>query len=345
MTIALITTNPFYLGLVLLSVGLVAALAPREGVALSLRVLAFLGLGMLGISLLVATVNGSFGDHILFTVPGPDIPSWLGGLRLGGPVSAEGLIAAGVRGLAILCVFTAFGVLNAAVSPQRLLRSAPVSLLHAGLVVTIGLSLLPSSLDDLRRLREIHALRGASNGLRDLPALLVPAMLGGLERSMRLAEAMEARGFAGGEAQPAGRWAGWAGIGLLTAAAGAWYYYPDVRPVAAAAGLAGAGCVAAWGVLQARSQRITRLADDRASMPERALMASSVAVTFAAFALESVGAIDLAYNPFAGLAWPPIGLAGTLLALAPLWPVPLLLAGVPQPASVARPALEEAPWG
>ena len=204
MVLALVTTNPLYLAIILLGVVLVAVLAPRTGTGItSFRALALFGVSMFAISLVIATINGNYGDHILFTVPGPEVPSWLGGLRLGGPVSAEGLAAAAIRGMAILAILLAFGVFNGAVSPQRVLRSTPAALFQASLVVTVGLTLLPASIEDLRRVREMRALRGASGGLRDLPSLVVPAVIGGLERSMRLAEAMEARGYGAAPPLPA----------------------------------------------------------------------------------------------------------------------------------------------
>ena len=125
MTVALTTNNPYYLAIVFLSVILVAVLAPKTGTGIAgFRVLLFFGLGLFAISMGIAVINGNFGDHILFTLPGPELPDWLGGLRLGGPVSGEGLVAAAIRGLAILTVLLAFGVFNGAVSPHRVLRTA-----------------------------------------------------------------------------------------------------------------------------------------------------------------------------------------------------------------------------
>ena len=117
MAVALSTTNPYYLGVILLCILLVAALAPRTGNGvIGFRALLILGVGLFVVGLAIAVVNGNYGGHILFTIPGPNIPGWLGGLRLGGPVSAEGLVAEAIRGLAILCVLLAFGVFNGAVS-------------------------------------------------------------------------------------------------------------------------------------------------------------------------------------------------------------------------------------
>src|SRR5690606_10978201 len=119
----------------------------------------------------------------------------------------------------------AFATFSAAVRPHDALRLAPAALFHAGLVVTIGLTLLPATMDDLRRVREMQALRGRPGGLRGLPGIVAPAVTGGLERSLRLAEALEARGFASGLRPPA--WSQAAGVAsapLLLAAASAWYY-------------------------------------------------------------------------------------------------------------------------
>jgi energy-coupling factor transport system permease protein len=258
MAIALSTTNPFYLAIVLLSVGLVAVLAPKTGQGFaSFKALLLLGTGVLVMSVLIAVVNGNMGQHVLFTVPGPEVPHWLGGLQVGGPVTAEALVANGLRGLTILCIFLAFGVFSGAVSPHRVLRTAPAAVFHAGLVVTVGLTLLPSSIDDLRRIREMQALRGAGTGLRQMVGIVVPAVIGGLERSMRLAEAMEARGYASSPPPPRGGQTAGAVAPLLLL--GASYFWLTGGMVwALLLGGAGMGSLGLWIWLSARSRRTTR---------------------------------------------------------------------------------------
>lgn len=322
MVVALSTTNPLYLTVILLCIVLVAVVAPRTATAVtSVRALALFGLGMLAISLVIATVNGSYGDHILFTIPGPTVPEWLGGLRLGGPVSAEGLVAATVRGLSIIAVLLAFGVFNGAVSPQRVLRSTPASLFQASLVVTIGLTLLPSSIEDLRRVREMRALRGAPGGFRGLPGLVVPAVIGGLERSMRLAEAMEARGYGAAPPLPAStRYAAAAAVPCLIAAAWCWFYEPDRRPIAVGALVAAVLLLWWWWRSAAAAHRTTRHGVEPMTAPDRAAIWFAVCGIGLTLALRAAGAGELTYNPFAGLPVPGFSPWGAALALATGWP-------------------------
>jgi energy-coupling factor transport system permease protein len=329
MALALVTTNPLYLGITLLGVILVAVLAPRTGTGVtSFRALAVFGVTMFCISIVIATINGNYGEHILFTIPGPEVPSWLGGLRLGGPVSAEGLAAASIRGLAILSILLAFGVFNSAVSPQRVLRSTPAALFQASLVVTVGLTLLPASIEDLRRVREMRALRGAGGGLRDLPSLVVPAVIGGLERSMRLAEAMEARGYGAAPALPArARLIAAASAPLSVAAAWCWFYEAGWRPFAFVASLLAVACLAYWWRTAARLRHATRLNDDPLPAGDRVAVGFALAVAGVAVAARLTGLGGLTYNPFAGLPAPEFSPAGALLALATAWPAVRLVPG------------------
>ena len=75
MAVALTTTNPYYLAIVLLSILLVSILAPKTSAGLAgFRTLLALGTGLFAMSVAIAVINGNYGSHILFTVPGPDLP-------------------------------------------------------------------------------------------------------------------------------------------------------------------------------------------------------------------------------------------------------------------------------
>lgn len=333
MGVALSTTNPLYLVVLGLTLALVAAVSPRADGAANggFRAVLLFGGSMFLLSLFVVVINGSYGDHILFTVPGPSFPDWMGGLRLGGPVSAEGLLAAAIRGLAIVCIVMAFFVFSSSVSPQRLLRTSPAALFQAGLVLTIGLTLVPSIVEDLHRVREVRALRGAPNGFRSLPSLAVPILLGGLERAMHTAEAMEARGYAA--AAPVPRVASVSvvlGPALGLAAASVWFFYPGFRWMAVAGAIAAVGALAVWLRAAASARRTTRYRPQRIPRVERiTAMASIVLATAVVFA--PIPGLELGYNPFAALAFPPFGPAALLLLAVCAWPVPFVVSSQSAP--------------
>lgn len=332
MTIALTTTNPYYLAVLLLCIILVGVLAPKNAIAVAgFRAIATFGVVIFVISIGFALLNGGYGGHILFTIPSPQLPDWLGGLHLGGPVAAESVVAAALRGVAILCVLLAFGVFNGAVSPHRILRGTPAVLFQAGLVVTIGLTLLPSSIEDVRRIREMRALRGGHTGLRDLPALVVPAVIGGLERSMRLAEAMEARGYGSAPALPrAARVSAGVSAPLLLAAISIWSFAPAYRLLAALIGLAGGLCLVAWASLASRHRRATHLDNDPVGAMDRGFIALSFVL--AGLAIFASGWLHNGYNPFAGLPTPAFTLPGALVVVASAWPAfRMLLEVTPAP--------------
>ncbi|GBD24673.1 hypothetical protein HRbin29_02355 [bacterium HR29] len=339
MAVALTVTNPFYLAVVVLGVILVAVLAPKDAAgAAGLRVMAFFGASVLLFAALVAVINGSYGEHELFRVPSLRVPEWLGGLRLGGPVTAEQLVNAAIRGLAILAIVLAFATVNAAVTPQRLLRAAPAALFHAALVATIGLTLLPATIEDSRRIREAQALRGGGTGLRQLPGLAVPVVLGGLERSLRLAEAMEARGFAPPPSPPA-----WArAAALLSAPLGlagglCWLYLGDARWVGALLGGVAVVLFGAWLTAASRRRVGNRLRPERLTGSERAAVAFAAAIAALAIFGRAPGWLELGYSPFAGLAWPPFAPLEAGFVLSVVWPS-LFLAGRWKPAPRGLPA-------
>jgi energy-coupling factor transport system permease protein len=329
MTVALITTNPLYLCLLLLAVLAVAVFSPRsEATVVSFRVLLAGGAVLLAVSVLIATINGGYGDRVLFTMPGPDLPSWMGGLRLGGPVTAENMVASVTRGLAIFCVFLSFAVFHAAVSPHRVLRMGPAALFHAGLVLTVGLTLLPATIADLRRLRELRALRGGGTGLRGMTSLVVPAVIGGLERSMRLAEALEARGYASPPPLPMRtRIAGFAAAPFALLAGWVWLYASHLALLALGLALLSLAALAWWAMETSRLRRTTRMRPEPLSLFDMVGIAIAGAIVLMAIVARSSGWLALAYNPFAGLEVPRVAPAGVTLMLAALWPIPALLFG------------------
>jgi energy-coupling factor transport system permease protein len=93
----------------------------------------------------------------------------------------------------VLAVFTAFSV---GADYYSILRSLPAFLYQVGLVTSIAITFVPQTVTRFTEIRDATALRGHKiRRVKDLLPVIMPLLSGGMERSMNLAEAMEARGF------------------------------------------------------------------------------------------------------------------------------------------------------
>jgi energy-coupling factor transport system permease protein len=192
------TTNPFLLVLVIAIVGWVVL--ERREIGATNPLLPFLLIGLFAIVLRIVMV-GLFGDGVagrvvLFRLPEIPLPDWSSGVRIGGPVTLEGILVAAYDGLRMATILVCLGAANALASPRRLLRYVPATLYEAGTAVVVALTFAPQLVDDARRVRAARRLRGHSSHLvADLPRLAVPVLVGALERSLDLAASMESRGY------------------------------------------------------------------------------------------------------------------------------------------------------
>jgi energy-coupling factor transport system permease protein len=181
---------------------------------------------------LVATIFNLFFAHagkiVLFSLP----HNWP---LVGGPITLEGLLYGLAHGASLFAVLLVFATFNLALDANRLLRWLPAGLFQAGLIVSIALSFVPQLMASLKDVREAQLVRGHKfRGLRDLPPLFVPLITTALERSLTLAESLEARGFGGTEYQPAwGHGATTAAtlLSLLGLLAGLIWRAADVQPL------------------------------------------------------------------------------------------------------------------
>lgn len=231
------TRNPWYLALVLLWVAAVsrAARTVQTGAPpVPLSPLRF-GLFVVAFAALFNALTVHFGDTVLFTLPA-FIPFF------GGPVTLEALVFGALNGLVLAGMFSAFTVLNRALPVRAMLRLVPRAFYPVAVVVSIAVTFVPVTLRQFRQIREAQAVRGhRMRGLQDWLPLLMPLLVGGLERALQLAEAITARGFAATEAASYGSgsrlaviggmalllagwllrlvW-GWAGVGLAALLAG-----------------------------------------------------------------------------------------------------------------------------
>ncbi|WP_327670206.1 MULTISPECIES: energy-coupling factor transporter transmembrane component T [unclassified Streptomyces] len=328
------TTNPLLLAMLIGVAGYVVAARRTEAPwARSYGAFVKLALAVLGIRLVFATLLGSAipGTHLLFTLPEVPLPDWAQGVRIGGPVTLEGLVFALYDGLKLATLLICVGAANALASPSRLLKSLPGALYEAGVAVVVAMTFAPNLVADVRRLRAARRLRGRPDrGLRGLLQVGLPVLEGALERSVALAAAMDARGYGRtAEVPPAVRRATaaltlggligvCAGMYGLLAASGAGYGLPVLL----------AGVAAALGGLWLGGRRTVRTRYRPDVWGVRAWLVAASGATAAAVMIWT-GTQDPAslQPPVVPLAAPELPLwpaAGILLGLLPafLAPVP-----------------------
>jgi energy-coupling factor transport system permease protein len=211
-----LTRNPCYLLIIFLAITLVSTVLVRRAGARKgfFSPLHFLGFISLTASLFNA-LTSHFGNTILFTIPG-QIP------LISGAVTLEALIYGALNGLVLSGLFVVFMVFNQALPVRALIRLIPRAFAPLAVVISIAVTFIPSTRRQFDLIREAQAVRGhRTRRLRDALPLLMPLLVGGLERAFQLAEAMTARGF-GGQGEPAaqtlgGRLAMLAGLLLVLA--------------------------------------------------------------------------------------------------------------------------------
>jgi energy-coupling factor transport system permease protein len=192
------TTNPILLLLVLTVAGYVVV--NRRTEAPWARAYGF----YLKMGLVVIAIRVVFGalfaapapGHVLVTLPSIELPEWAAGVRIGGEVTIEAVLAAVYEGLQLATILACVGAANALANPKRLLKAVPGALYEVGVAVVVALSFSPHLVESVSRVRATRRLRGRRDrGLRGLRGVAMPVLEGALERSVELAAAMDARGF------------------------------------------------------------------------------------------------------------------------------------------------------
>ena len=197
-TAASFTLNPLVL---LLVIGVAAA-----GVALrrtdqpwaaSFRLYVALGCWIIVVRVLFRIVfGGGDGPTVLFRLPEVPLPDVAAGIRLLGPVTREAVLAGLYDGLRLATLVICVGAANALANPKRLLRSLPPALYEIGTALVVATTVLPQFADSARRVRAAQGLRGGPTGrFAGLRRVVVPVLEDALDRSLRLAAGMDARGY------------------------------------------------------------------------------------------------------------------------------------------------------
>ncbi len=195
------TTNPLLLALVLGVLAVVVANRRSEAPwARAFKYYLYLALTVILLRVAFRSVFGGDIDaqsmHVLFRLPQVPLPSWAAGVQLGGPVTLEGTMAAIYDGLRLGTLLCCLGAANALANPKRALRVLPGALYELGVAVVVSLSVAPQLVESVQRVRRARKLRGGpTSGRHALRGIAIPVLEDAFERSLKLAAAMDSRGY------------------------------------------------------------------------------------------------------------------------------------------------------
>jgi energy-coupling factor transport system permease protein len=309
---ALIGRNPFILLetlILVVTVRLVTSRTSEWGWAI--RILAiFVAIGV-GFNLL--TVHS--GDRVIGRIP-EFVPV------AGGDITLNSLIYGSISGIAIFSIVLTWLHVSAHLDWTMLMRQVPVRLTTIAVAGSVAWSYLPSMRRTLRDIRESQAARGwRPRQVRDLPALIVPTLAGGLERSLSTAEVLEARGFGGTQQPVRSKWSPVLLLGGLLALVSGVYCLATGQTTAAASLLvSGGGAITIELRRDTALTRPTRLRDPAWRHADTVCTVSAGVAVLVTAMTTAINPGALTYNPYPTLDWPevdPVLMAALLLLLAP----------------------------
>lgn len=188
LVVASLVRHPFYafwLLLVAWTVEVRWALHPGRKVPWSLR----WGSLLIPLAGLLNSLSVHIGETVLLR-----LPRWLP--LFGGPITLEALVYGLLNGVALTIIFSAFITFNQSTPAREMVRLVPKALYEAGVILSVALTFFPLLLHTVHDIREAQMVRGHRiRRLRDWLAIWLPLLMTGLERAIRLAEAMVARGY------------------------------------------------------------------------------------------------------------------------------------------------------
>lgn len=346
------TNNPLLLFLVLAVLGYVVTVRRTEAPwARGFKYYLYLALTVVAIRVLFRAVFATGltpRDHFLFSLPHIPTPDWYAGIQLGGPVSLEALLSAATDGLRLACMLCCIGAANTLANPKRALRVLPGALYELGVAVTVSISVAPQLVQSVQRVHRARRLRaGRTKGLRALRGIIVPVLEDALERSLRLAAAMDSRGYgrAGTATRRSRRVTGALMLlGMCGLCAGAYGLLDATAPKLLGLPAMGAGALLCFAGLRLGGRRITRTTyrPDPWRFAEWAVAGCGVLSALLLFGNAGFDAAEL--NPsLYPLSWPTLPLvpaaavllagAAGFLAPPPTAPVAAPAAPVPAPRS------------
>lgn len=234
------------------------------------------------------------------TLPQFTLPRLLGGFTVGGSIEGIVVLSAASQAFAVVGVMAAFGAFNAVASHHELLQATPRAFHEPGLIVTVALAFVPSTMQAVTSAREADLARTGGQPIRRgrLLRTAVPIVETGLERAMALAESMDARGFARHTPGPRDRLAGWLGFGSLLALGAAFMALVGrASGWAVVAGLAGLAGLTAAVLVASRASGQTRYRPRPITRTDVTVMVAVLGAPAGLALLRAVGHDSLTWWP------------------------------------------------
>jgi energy-coupling factor transport system permease protein len=339
------TTNPLLLVLIVAVVAHVVS-ARRSEAPWARGFKAYLLLGLIVIAIRVVfrmLLGGQDGGTVLFTLPEVPLPEAAAGIRIGGPVALEGVLAAVYDGLRLATLLLCVGAANVLANPKRLLKAMPAALHEIGVAVTVALTVAPQLVESAQRVRRARRLRGeAKRGRHVVREIVIPVMTDALDRSLLLASAMDSRGYGRTAGVPRrARLVSGALVlgGLVGVCIGTYGLLDSTAPERLGASMLLVGVVLGWVGMVVAGRRVvrSRYRPDPWAAPEWAVAGIGLAVAAVVVAVSAVDPVEL-FPSLDPLTWPTLPVlptAAVLLGALPAWLAP--------PVAVARRATPPRP--
>ncbi|MGK2950364.1 MAG: CbiQ family ECF transporter T component [Acidimicrobiales bacterium] len=339
------TTNPLLLLLIVAVVAHVVA-ARRSDAPWARGFKAYVVLALVVIAIRVVfrmLLDAQHGGTVLFTLPEIPLPEAAAGIRLGGPVSLEGVLAALYDGLRLATLLLCVGAANVLANPKRLLKAMPAALHEIGVAVTVALTVAPQLVESGQRVRRARRLRGdTGRGRHVVREIVIPVMTDALDRSLLLASAMDSRGYGRSADVPRRARAVSAAlvlVGMVGVCIGTYGLLDSTAPRHLGLPMLLGGAAAGWAGMVVTGRRVvrSRYRPDPWEAPEWGVAGVGLAVAAVVVAVSAVDPGDL-FPSLQPLTWPTLPLvpaAAVLLAALPAWMAPPLR--LPKPVGETAP--------
>lgn len=309
---AMIGRNPFVLVELLFIVGAVRYVCSSDqSWSWVTRIVAI----FVAISVFFNALTVRSGDRAIARIP-DGIPI------IGGPVTLNAIVYGIVSGLTIFVIVLTWTQVAAHLNWTSLMRQVPMRFTDIAVAGSVAWAYLPSMRRTLGETRETQISRGwEAKRVRDLPALIVPLLAGGLERSLVTAEVLETRGFGGSQVRVRSGWSGLRMIsGLVCLVSGTYCLSVGFTAATLALGLIGTIVLAIDARSDPRIDHPTRLHESTWSRRDSICTASaffSLMIVLLSFFWSKS---SLAFNPYPVLELPKADLllmAGLLVLFSP----------------------------